>query len=169
MPDPPVGLGALRRLVEEALEVFPGADGVAPLQQEEGEAVVRAGEARLEIQRAPIATDGLVEPSGLRERDRHVLEHLGIVGLVAQREAIRRQRGVVVALPLERERLAQIIQALRLELTLRLAAHEAAPPGHESRNQFKEGHVARGWRPMCAMSARGAARGIVAKLGTGTY
>src|SRR5687767_13537809 len=137
VPHPAVGLGALRRLTQEQLEVFLRALHVAALEQEKGEAIVRSGELRLEVERTPVTAHGFIQPAGLREGDRHVLEDLGIIGLIAKREAIRRQGRVIITLTLQRERLAQVVQALRLELALRLATNEAAPPGHESRNRVK--------------------------------
>src|SRR2546427_8630849 len=60
--------------------------------------------------------DPLVEAPRLGEGDRHVLENAGMGGMVAQRQPIRGQRGLVIALAFERERLVQIIGALGFEL-----------------------------------------------------
>src|SRR5688500_2607754 len=137
VPHPSIGFRALRRLVEEQREVLLSALHVTALEPEKGQPIVRPGQPRLEVQRAPVTAHGLIQPAGLRERDRHVLEHLRVVGLITKREPVRGQGCVVVALTLQRERLAQVVQALRLELALRLATNEAAPPGHESRNRVK--------------------------------
>ena len=85
---------------------------------------------RLQFERLPVAADSLIVTARLRERDRHVLEHAMVVRLVTQRETIRRQGGVVVALSFEHERFVQVIEALWLDLTRGLAAEDAAPPGH---------------------------------------
>src|SRR5688500_18678292 len=139
VPHPSIGFGALRWLVEEQLQLLLCALHVAAFQQQDREPVVRPRQPRLEVQRPAVAPHRLVESSRLGECDRHVLEDLRVVRLVAQCEPVRRQGRVVVTLTLQRERLAQIIQALRLELALRLATNEAAPPGHESRNRVKGG------------------------------
>ena len=109
------------------------AGAVAALEQEKREAVVRAGQIRRDLERAAIAANRLFRPIRLRERDRHVLEDLRVVRPVAQREPVRRQRRVVVALTLQRHRLAQIIEALRLRVAIRLPAGQATPPGHATR------------------------------------
>src|SRR5690349_6639006 len=71
---PAIGLGALGRLAQEALEVVHGALHVVALEQQEGEAVVRARERRLEVERALVGADRLVVAPRLRVGDRHVLE-----------------------------------------------------------------------------------------------
>jgi len=68
--------------------------------------------------------DRLVVASRLGERDRHVLEDAGIVGVIAQRETIRRKGRVVVSLPLQRERLIQVVETLRAEVVRGRAAEE---------------------------------------------
>src|SRR3989449_5863600 len=111
---------------EEGAQVLRRAVGVAALEEQEREAVVRAGQIPIELERAAIVPDRLVEAPRLGEGDRHVLENAGIGGMVAQRQPIRGQRGLVIALAFERERLVQIIEALGFELIDARAAEEAA-------------------------------------------
>src|SRR2546426_11200599 len=91
-------------MCEKRLEMSLRAVGVAALEQQKRQPVVRAGECAVELQRPPVMADRFVHASRLGERDRHVLEDAGVVGMIAECEAIRREGGVVVALPLERER-----------------------------------------------------------------
>src|SRR5690348_3415247 len=128
--NPSLRLRAGRRLRKKCLEMLLCTRAIAALEQQEREAVMRAGELRRELERASITADRVVQPTGLGERDGHVLQYFRIVRSVAQRQSVRRERGVVIPLSLQRQRLAQIIQALRLDVAFRLAAHEAAPPGH---------------------------------------
>src|SRR5262249_4723617 len=79
-----------------------------------------------------------------RKCDRHVLKNLGIVGAVAQGEAIGSEGRVEVALSLEGERFAQVVEALGFQLALRVAAEEAAPPRHASRRKGCETGAAAG-------------------------
>src|SRR2546427_6425997 len=85
--------------------------------------------------------DPLVEAPRLGEGDRHVLENAGMGGMVAQRQPIRGQRGLVIALAFERERLVQIIEALGLELIDARAAEEAAPETHAPKIARSEEHT----------------------------
>src|SRR5690242_1365310 len=130
MTHPSLRLGAGWRLREECLEMFLRTDAIVPLEQEKGEPIVRARELRRDLQGPAIASHGIVETACLRERDRHVLQDLWIVRPIPQREPIRRQRRVVVALPLQCQRLAQVIETLWLHAALGFAADQAAPPGH---------------------------------------
>ena len=114
-----------------------GAVRIAALEEQEGQAVVRAGQLRGHLERAAVAADRLFRPIRLCECDGHVLKNLGVVWPVAKREPIRRQRGVVVALPLERHRLAQIVEALRSYLSIGSRAKNAAPPGHTARTCWR--------------------------------
>src|SRR5687768_13909778 len=115
---------------------------LAALDQQKGEAVVRTRQLGIELERAAVGADRLVHPAGAGEGDRHVLEDLGIVRMIPHRQAVRRQRRVEVALTLQRQRLFQIIEALRLRAVVRLAAAEqAAEPGHSWTQ--REGWVAR--------------------------
>src|SRR5687767_8510100 len=98
MPHPSVGFDALRRLVQEELEVLLRAFQIAALEEKKGKPVVRAREPGLEIERAAVTAHRFVEPSGLRERDRHVLEDLRIVRLIAEGETVRGQGRVIIAL-----------------------------------------------------------------------
>jgi len=107
-----------------------GAFGVALLEQQERETVVRSRQLGLELERPSIAAHGFFVAARLREGDRHILKHAVIIRLVPQRKPIRRQRGVVIALSFEHQRFVQIVEALWLDLTRGLAAKGAAPPGH---------------------------------------
>jgi len=101
---------------------------IAPLDEEEGEPVVRSGQLGVELEGPSIRPDRLVHAPGAREGDRHVLEDAGIVRVIPHRQAVRRQRRVEVALTLQRQRLIEIIEALRLWAVVRLAADQAAEP-----------------------------------------
>jgi len=50
--------------------------------------------------------------------------------MIAQRQTVRGQGRVEIALTFQGERLVEIIEALRLEVSVRLAAKQAAQPGH---------------------------------------
>ena len=56
----------------------------------------------------------VVRLAGAAEGDREVLQDARIVRMVPQRETIRRDRGVVVALTFQGQRLVQVVQSLRL-------------------------------------------------------
>src|SRR5439155_1954051 len=120
---------AFRRLNQECLEVLRGPIGVAALQEQEREPIVRAGERGVELERAAVVADRLIDAAGLRETDGHVLQDARIVGMIAHREAVGREGGVVVALPLKREGLVEIIEALGFEIVAR-AAEQTAPETH---------------------------------------
>ena len=100
------------------------------LEQQERDSVVRAAQGRVQLQRAAIVADRLVGLSGLGERDRHVLQDPGVAGTVAEPEPVRGDRGDEVALPLERQRLVEIVQALRSGGVGRRTAEEPAPESH---------------------------------------
>src|SRR5688500_14592080 len=139
-------------------------DGVTTLEQQEGQAVVRARELRVELERATVATDRVVHLGRLRERDRHVLEDARIVRMVAKRQPVRCQGGVIVALPIEREGLAQVVDPLWLEVVLRTAADHAAPPGHSMRTGLKCGECAGGggaWRDARGAGSRHRGKGTL--------
>ena len=138
VPHPAFHFGGRRGLREEGFQMRHRAREVLALEQQKREPVMRPGELRRDVERTSIRTNGLLEPSGLGVGDRDILQDSGIVGMVAQRETIRGQRGVEIALPLERERLAQIVEALGLELAVRLATKQAAPPGHRKRGGREE-------------------------------
>src|SRR5206468_8398379 len=72
----------------------------------------------------------LVDAPRLGERDRHVLQDARVVGVVAQRQPIRREGRVVVALAFQGECLVQIVEALRVDLVGARAAEQAAPETH---------------------------------------
>src|SRR2546421_576717 len=107
---------------------------VSTLEVQEGESVVRARQLGVELERSPIRSDRLVQSPRTREGDRHVLENARIIGMIAQRQTIRREGRIEIALTFQGERLVQIVEALRLHATVRLAAEETAQPGHAMRN-----------------------------------
>lgn len=86
---------------EEGLQVLCGAVRIPALQQQKREAVMRAGERAVELERAPVVADRFIVATRLRERDRHILENARIVRVVAQRQTVRRQRRVIISLTLE--------------------------------------------------------------------
>ena len=69
-----------------------GAIGVATLEEQEREAVVRAGEFRRDFEGTAIVPDRFFPAAGPRQRDRDVLQNLDVRRLVAQRELIGRDR-----------------------------------------------------------------------------
>src|SRR5665647_2888338 len=99
-------------------------------KQKKSEAVVRAGKLRLNFESTAIAADCLRLPTRPRIRDRHVLEHTVIRRLVAECKLVRRQSGLKITLTLEREPLAEIIEALLL--ILRFIAAKATPERHRT-------------------------------------
>lgn len=117
-------------MVEEGAEVARGAVGVAALEQQECEAVVSAGEAVVELEGAPVVSDRLVVAPCLGERDGHVLQNARVRRVIAQRETVGRQRRLVIALPLQRQCLVQIIEPLRGKLIAPAPAEQAIPKTH---------------------------------------
>src|SRR2546422_1236088 len=73
-----------------------GAVGIAALQQQKRQSVVRTRERAVELERAAVVADRLVEAARLGEGDRHVLQNARVVGGIAQRQPIGRQCRVVV-------------------------------------------------------------------------
>src|SRR5215475_3189100 len=130
MLHPPLCLRTHRRFCEERLEIARAASPVAALEQQVRETVIRAGQVGLEVERVAIVPNRFFWPMRFRERDGHVLQNLGVVGAIPKRELVRRQRGVVVPLSLQRHCLAQVIQALGLQAAIRFPADQATPPGH---------------------------------------
>ena len=63
---------------------------------------MRARQLWLDIERAAVASDRIIESPRFRVGDGEILQHAVIVRLVAQRELIGRQRGIEVALAFER-------------------------------------------------------------------
>src|SRR5205085_12001195 len=96
--DPFLRVWTARRMRQERFQVLGGAVKVAALQQEKREAVVRAGERRVELERAAVMTDRFVVAARLGERDRHVLENARVVGKIAQCQAIGRQGRIIIPL-----------------------------------------------------------------------
>src|SRR3989449_8652994 len=99
--------------------VWGGAVGPTALEEQKGAPWVGARQPVVEPQGPPVVPNRLVEAPRLRERDRHVLQNAGIVGMVAQRQAVGGERRLVVALALERECLVQVVEALGLEVIAR--------------------------------------------------
>ena len=127
--NPAVRLGArCRRIHQKRLEMKCRVGCFSAAQEKKGETVMGTRELRLNFERSPVAPDRFGLSSGAGIRDRHVLQNAMIRRLIAQRELIRRQRGFVVTLTLEREALAQIIEALLLALGF--ATAEATPERH---------------------------------------
>src|SRR5687767_5711137 len=93
---PAVRLGALGWVREKGVQVTLRSSEIAALQQEVREAVMCTRELRIELEGTAIGAHGIVELARLREGDRHVLEDARIVGLIAQRQAIRCQRRIEV-------------------------------------------------------------------------
>jgi len=114
---PALGFCAWRRWVhEKGLKMEYRVRCIAAAEQQESQAIVRAGELWLDVQSATVTPYRFGLSSGARIRDRHVLENAVIGRLVAERELVRRQRGFVITLTFEREPLAQVVEALLLAL-----------------------------------------------------
>src|ERR1044071_6178096 len=109
------------------------ARAVTAFEQEKREPVVRADLVRGDLDRALVRSDGVFQPARSRVGNRNVLQILGILGVIAQRETIRRQRRVEIALPLQRDGFAQIIDTARAALIVGRSAQQAAPPGHSAK------------------------------------
>src|SRR2546425_11717835 len=77
-----------------------------------------------------VVADRLVDATRLREGDRHVLEKAGVGGVIAQRQPIRGEGGLVVTLALEGERLVQVIETLGVDLVGARGAEQATPETH---------------------------------------
>src|SRR5437660_11186373 len=115
---------------EEGAQVLGRAVWVAALQEQERESVVGARQLAVQLERAAVVSDRLVDAARLGERDGHVLQNAGVVGMIAQRQAIRGESRLVVALAFEGERLVQVIEALGLDVIGARAAEQAAPETH---------------------------------------
>ena len=59
----------------------------------------------VDLECSSVVTNGVVGAVCLSERNRHVLEDTQIIGVIAQRETIRRQCRIVVTLAFQRQRL----------------------------------------------------------------
>ncbi len=92
---------------------------VAALLEQEGEAVVRPREAVVELERLPVVANRFVDARRLGERNGHVLQDAGVVGVIAQRQAVGRERRFVITLPLEGERLVEIVESLGVKILRR--------------------------------------------------
>src|SRR5205814_9667706 len=87
-------------------------------------------EVALELERAAVVPDRLVDATRFGERDGHVLENARIVGVIAQGQPVRRERRLEIALAFEGERLVEIVEALRCDVVCAQAAEQAAPETH---------------------------------------
>src|SRR5688572_6485090 len=133
MCDPALGLAARRGSGEECLEVLDRGVALSAAYVKEREAVMRPGQCRFQRERLPVTLDRLLEPIHACKRDREILERLRIVRFRAKRQPVRCDRGVKISRPLQRQRLVQVVEALRFQLLFRPAAKEAAQPGHARR------------------------------------
>ena len=106
---------------------------LAALQEQEGQSVVGTRQVGVGLERLPVVADRLVRLPGAAEGDGEVLEDPGLVGMVTQRQAVAGDRGVVVPLPLEGQRLVQVVQPLRLDrpVTRGRAAQDSPEETHE--------------------------------------
>src|ERR1019366_1861101 len=109
------------------------------LHEEECQPIMRAREPRIYFKCSPVGSHRLFQPTGARERDRHVLQHAQVVWRVTERESVRRQRGIVITLTLQHQRLVKIVESLRAHVALGLAAEQAAQPGHFLERRSCEG------------------------------
>ena len=110
---------------------------IALLDQKKRETVMRSGQIRTQLERPAVGTNGVVHPSRFRICNGHVLQHDVIVGPVAQRKTVRRERSVVVTLTFERQRFAEVVEALRANFVIGLSSEEPTQPGHACRNEFE--------------------------------
>src|SRR5580765_3163540 len=124
-----------------------GLGKVASGLQAEREPIVGAREAPIELQSPAIKTDRFLRLARLGEGDGHALENARIVGVVTEGKPIGRQRGLEVALTLERHCLIEVVQTLGPE-SLRLPAAEQPPPeAHRVRRILEESGEEKGVGP----------------------
>src|SRR5213596_491147 len=102
--DPLLRIRSSGRVGEKGAQVLRRAVGVAALEEQERQAVVGAREVVVQLERPPVVADRFVVAVRFGERDRHVLKNAGVVGMVAQRQTVRREGRLVVRLALEGER-----------------------------------------------------------------
>src|SRR2546423_5222709 len=98
VPNPTIRVGARGWCLEESLEMRRRLRVVSTLEVQEGEPVVRARQLGVELERSPIRSDRLVQSPRTREGDRHVLENARIIGMIAQRQTIRGEGRIEIAL-----------------------------------------------------------------------
>ncbi len=127
MLDPLVGIRSAWWPLEERVQMLDGRIALAAPQQQEREAVVGAGEVRIQLEGPSIVADRLVMAIGLGERDRDVLQHPQIGRMVPEREPVRRQGSIVVALAFEGESLIEVVEALRCHRVIPAKSEEAFP------------------------------------------
>ncbi len=129
MQDPLRHFGIAARPGQKRPEVLRGVRGIAPPQQQECQTVVRADQALIEFERPPIVSDRFLDAAALRQRDRDVLEDPDVVGLVAERELIRRDRTLDVTVSFERHALVEVVEALGRDGVV-LIEEDSLPPAH---------------------------------------
>src|SRR5262245_59451054 len=130
---PTFGFGSRGRLGKKGFEVAFGGSAVAAFEQQERKAVVRSREIRIDVERVTIIPDRFLGAMRFGEGDRHVLQDLGVVRAVTERELVRCQGRVEISLPFQRHCFAQVIQALWLRAAFSIPASQATPPGHATR------------------------------------
>ena len=86
----------------------------------------------VDLERSPVVADGVLRAIGLGERDRHVHEDPRVGRIVPVGEPVRRERRLVLALPLEGQALVQVVETLRLRRVGRFLAGKASPEAHRS-------------------------------------
>ena len=128
---PALRVGALWRPRQELAQVHRGRVRLAPLEQQERQAVVGAHQRRIHLERATVEADRLLLLRRLGERNRHVEHDAGVVRVVPMGQPVRGQGRLVVPLTLEGERLIEVIQPLRAEIVL--APEKSSPDTHERR------------------------------------
>src|SRR5262245_61190347 len=122
MFNPALGLAARRGRSKERLEMLDRGVALSPPHVKERESVVRPGQRWSQGERLSVTFDRFLEPIYASKRDGEVLERLRVIRLCAQRETVRCDRGVKVPRPLQRQRLVQVVEALRFQLLFRPAA-----------------------------------------------
>src|SRR4051812_35673082 len=142
--NPPFGVRSFRRACEKGAQMFAGLLNVAALQQQEGDTVVCPAETIVQLQRALVVTDRLFRLTGLREGNRHVQQNTGIGGGVSEGQAIRRERSLEVALPLEGQAFVEIVESLRAQI----------PPSPLTEDALPEAHVRGGFSEQSRTGAR---------------
>src|SRR5262245_48499890 len=130
---PAFRFGFRGRLGKKRLEMAFGGSAVAAFEQQERKSVVRSREIRIDVERVSIMPDRFLGPMRLCEGDRHVLQDLGVVRAVTERELVRCEGRVEIPLPFQRHSFTQVIQALWLRAASRIPASQATPPGHATR------------------------------------
>lgn len=131
--NPALRIGSAGWLAQKRAQVMRRSFGFATLQQQKGQSVVGTRQRLINFERLSVETDSLVVATGLGESDRHVLQYTQVSGVIPERETVGGQGGLVISLPLERQRLVEIIETLRLELPVAATSEEALPEAHPVR------------------------------------